>query len=83
MLLFSPDVISTVGPQGEYPGVLEAAYKNSLTLMMDNKLRSVVRTNLLNAPVFRIRIQLGRWSVSGFGIRILIQIQEGKNDPQK
>jgi hypothetical protein len=39
-------VISTVGPQGEYPGVLEAAYRNSLTLMMDNKLRSVVRTNL-------------------------------------
>jgi hypothetical protein len=65
MLLFFSDVISTVGPQGEYPGVLEAAYKNSLTLMMDNKLRSVVRTNLLNAPVFRIRIGSGFNLVTG------------------
>jgi hypothetical protein len=41
------DVISTVGPQGEYPGVLEAAYKSSLALMMNNKLRSVVRTRVI------------------------------------
>jgi len=34
-------VVSTVGPRGLYPDVLEAAYNNCLQMMLDNKLRSI------------------------------------------
>lgn len=34
-------VISTVGPRGEHPDVLEAAYRNSLEIMLQNNLRSI------------------------------------------
>jgi len=34
-------VISTVGPMGEHPKVLENAYLNSLTVMKENNLRSI------------------------------------------
>ena len=37
-------MISTVGPKGEYPNVLKAAYKNSLEVMIKNNLRSIVRS---------------------------------------
>lgn len=35
------DVIHTVGPQGEKTDLLKNCYKNSLKLMLDNKLRSI------------------------------------------
>jgi len=34
-------VISTVGPRGEYPEVLESAYSSCLNLMKENNLRSI------------------------------------------
>jgi len=34
-------VISTVGPRGEHPEVLEAAYSNSLNLLLEHNLRSI------------------------------------------
>jgi len=34
-------VISTVGPRGEHPDVLEAAYSNSLNLLLEHDLRSI------------------------------------------
>lgn len=37
------DVIHTVGPQGEIPDVLQACYTNSLNLLVQNGLKSVVR----------------------------------------
>ena len=37
-------MISTVGPRGEHPDVLEAAYRNSLEVMLKNDLRSIVRS---------------------------------------
>ena len=39
---FVIDVISTVGPRGEHPDVLKEAYSNSLQIMLDNSLRSIV-----------------------------------------
>eukprot|EP00092_Neocalanus_flemingeri_P005909 GFUD01006361.1.p1 GENE.GFUD01006361.1~~GFUD01006361.1.p1 ORF type:complete len:337 (+),score=110.42 GFUD01006361.1:1921-2931(+) len=34
-------VISTVGPQGEYPVVLSSCYSNCLTLLLNNNLKSI------------------------------------------
>lgn len=60
--IFSPsswsDVISTVGPKGEYPNVLKAAYKNSLEVMTKNNLRSIVRSlELAEKLIFPIHSQ--------------------------
>jgi len=38
-----PDVIHTVGPQGENPEKLESCYRSCLRVLTKNQLRSVVR----------------------------------------
>ncbi len=52
------DVISTVGPQGEYPKVLAAAYSNCLALMLANNLRSTVREQLAPHALLSITVLL-------------------------
>jgi O-acetyl-ADP-ribose deacetylase (regulator of RNase III) len=37
------DVIHTVGPKGEKPDKLESCYRNSLEVLIENQLRTVVR----------------------------------------
>jgi hypothetical protein len=45
-----PDVIHTVGPQGEKPEKLESCYRTCLQVLTANKLRSVVRCHLRMRP---------------------------------
>lgn len=40
-VLYTVDVIHTVGPRGEKPDVLRKCYKNCLTVMLDNKFRTI------------------------------------------
>ena len=40
--LLSTDVISTVGPRGEHPEVLQRAYRNCLRKMLELKLKTIV-----------------------------------------
>lgn len=41
VLLSVTDVIHTVGPQGEKPGLLQGCYRNCLKIMSEKKLRSI------------------------------------------
>lgn len=49
------DVIHTVGPVGEKPGLLKNCYKNCLDLMLQNKLRSIafpcISTGIYGYPI--------------------------------
>ena len=42
LIIIAPDIISTVGPRGEHPDILRAAYTNCLKKMKENKLKSIV-----------------------------------------
>lgn len=47
LIIIVPDIISTVGPRGEHPDILRAAYSNCLNKMKENKLKSIVGLKLL------------------------------------
>ena len=53
--IFILDVIHTVGPIGEKPNLLQSAYKQSMQVMAENDLKSIVCiNNILN--IFNILI---------------------------
>ena len=45
------DVVSTVGPRGQYPEVLQSAYRSCLEKMLELELKTIVSCNSIIATV--------------------------------
>ena len=43
------DVVSTVGPRGHHPEVLQSAYSSCLDKMLELELKTIVSENITNA----------------------------------
>ena len=64
------DIISTVGPQGEHPDTLRAAYTNCLNKMKDAGLKSIVSLSHRSLSIFSLSDTVSHIHISKASIRI-------------